>query len=136
MPTCPLPRHQVRQVVLIHQVALPRPTVLVRLTRVLLLVLGQNQPGAPVALAAAHYVGQFPVGAAVRGLGHTVDVAAFIVDKILLEVQPRGARGVGATRHACERGLAAFGAELAVHFARDGKTPVAAQDPGLELADT
>lgn len=91
MTTCPLPRDQVRQIVFIHQITLPGPTVLIGLSRVFFLVLSQYQPGAPVTLATANYVSQLAIGTAMCGLGHTVNVAALVVDKIFLQVQPRGA---------------------------------------------
>lgn len=135
IPTRPVPIKQIRQVILIHHIALPRPAVLVLLARVLLLVLGENQIRAPVVLAAALGVGQLAVGAAVRGLGDAVDVAALVVDKVLAQVQLHLARRVGRAAHARERGVAAFGAELPVHLLGDGEAAVATQHPCLEVPD-
>lgn len=91
MATCALTRHQVRQIVFIHQIALPGATVLIGLARVFLLILSQYQPSAPVTLATANDISQLAIGATMCGLGYTVNIAALIIDKIFLEVQPRGA---------------------------------------------
>lgn len=135
MPARPVPAHQIGQKVIIHHVPLPRPAVLLRHAHVLLLILGQDQARAPVVLTPALHIAQLAVGAAVRGLGDAVHIAALVVDEVALQVQLRGARCVGRTADARQCGLPALGAELPVHFLADGEAPVAAQDPRLELAD-
>lgn len=135
MTTSPLPRHQVRQVILIHKVPLALPAVVIDLPLVLLLVLGQDEVLAPVALAAALHAGHLAVGGAVHRLGDAVDVAALVVLEVALEVQLHLARAVGAAARPRQRCLSALGAELLVHLPRHVEAPVAAQHPCLELLD-
>lgn len=135
MPTSPLPRNKVRQIILIHEVPLPLPPVIVDLARVLALVLSKNKVFPPVALAAALNARHLAVGGAVHGLGDAVHVAPLVVLEVALQVQLHLARAVGAAARPRQRRLPALGAELLVHLPRHVEAPVAAQDPGLELFD-
>lgn len=130
-----MPTDQVRQVILVHDIPVPRPALLVCLPRILLLILGEDQVRAPVILSATRRVSQLAVGAAVRGLGDAVDIAALVVDKVLLQVQLHVARRVGRAADARERGVAAPGAELPLHLLGHAEAAVAAENPGLQLAD-
>lgn len=78
---------QIRQVVLVHDIAGPGPAFLVRLARVLLLILGEYQIRTPVVLAPALHIGQLAVGTTVRRLGNAVNIATLVVDKVLFQMQ-------------------------------------------------
>lgn len=126
------------QVVLVHEVLLPRAALLVARAYKLLLVLGEDQVLAPAVLAAGvarRVAVQAAVGGAVDRLGHAVDVAAVVPLEVALEVQPECALVVGGAAGAQERGLSARRAELARHVAGDGEAAVAAEHPRLELGD-
>lgn len=129
-----MPREYVGQVILIHNVLLARPSLLLVGTRVLLLVLGEDEVGAPVVLPAG-VLGEAAVGAPVDGLGHAVDVAAVVPLVVFLEVHLEVALGVGGAAGAGEGGLAARRAELLGHVLADLEAAVAAEDPVLEVGD-
>lgn len=124
VPALSLAAQDAGQVVLVHEVAVPRSSVLLGLACVLLLVFGEYQLGAPALLTAAPDVRLLAAGRAVRGLGDTVNVATLVPLKILLEVQREVAGRVGRAGNARERRLPAVGAELARKVLADLEAPV------------
>lgn len=135
MTARPLSSDEVGQVVLVHQIPLPCATVFCCLACVLFLVLGQDQVRAPVVPASTLHVSLSAIGGAMHWLRDAVDVAALVVLKVLFQVQPHVARCVGRAAGPRQGGLAALGAELALHLSCPVEAAVAAQDPSLQLLD-
>lgn len=123
------------QVIVIHQVAIPRPLLLVLFSSVLLLIFCEYQLLPPAIFPAAVDVGILAAGRPVGGFGNGKNIAPVVELEVLFQVQLEVPRGVGAAGYSRERSLAARGAKLLGGVLADLPAAVAAEDPGFQESD-
>lgn len=101
----PRPAEDTRQIILVHQVAVPRALFLLYFPGILLLVLGEDELLTPTILATTLDAGILAARRAVCGFGDAENIAAVVVLEVLLQVKLEVPLGVGAAGHTCESRL-------------------------------
>lgn len=85
-----------RHVIFVHQIAVPCPLLNFYLSRVFLLILGQNKALSPTVLSSALDIGILAAGRPVDGLGDAEYVATVVVREVRLQVKSEVARRIRA----------------------------------------